>query len=347
MPPSTRSRTLGTLLALHAGDCLGATYEFLPHATFSLPTPLEITGGGHFSWPPGHATDDTDLTRAVLLAYLAHARAVRSNAKKIPSIVVEAARNMVDWYDGRWPGRVRGEMPRDVGGATAIGIRRFKQSNHVTTCGAGEGKAGNGSLMRCAPSALFAKGEEEMVRETVEISRVTHDDWHAVLACVGYNVMVRRLVEGKSREEAFEEGIKAVEDYVEGGDVKMKLAGGRTVKAMKAGKEDISLKELAEKGPKEAKNGPRVLPFKGAGYVLESLSIAVAALFDDRSLEEALADVVRLGKDTDTNAAIAGGLLGARDGVEAIPERWREKLQFGKEFGEIVDEILGEPKSGN
>lgn len=42
----------------------------------------------------------------------------------------------------------------------------------------------------------------------------------------------------------------------------------------------------------------------------------------------------------DTNAAIAGGLLGARDGVDALPLRWREKLQFGKEFEAVMDEIL-------
>ncbi|KAK5651898.1 hypothetical protein OQA88_11557 [Cercophora sp. LCS_1] len=343
--PTRHSRTLGALIALHAGDSLGATYEFLSYDSIRLPKPLNITGGGHFSWPAGHATDDTDLTRAVLLAYQTHTNAIRSGKAKVPDIVVEAARNMVDWYDGRWPGRTRGVPPRDVGGATAIGIRKFKATNNVKS-GAGDGKAGNGSLMRCIPTALFASDEETLVKETVEIGGVTHDDLHAICACVGYNIMVRKLIEGKGRNEAFDAGIQAVERYVEGGDAKMKLAGSRTVKAMRAGRDDVSLKELADKGPKEARNGPKVLPFKGAGYVLESLSIAVAALFDDRSLEDALVDVVRIGKDTDTNAAIAGGFLGARDGVEAVPERWRETLQFGNEFEETVNDILGS-ESGN
>jgi hypothetical protein len=39
--------------------------------------------------------------------------------------------------------------------------------------------------------------------------------------------------------------------------------------------------------------------------------------------EEALIDTVRQGGDTDTNAAIAGALLGAVHGVEALPLRWR------------------------
>ena len=52
--------------------------------------------------------------------------------------------------------------------------------------------------------------------------------------------------------------------------------------------------------------------------------------------------VVMLGGDTDTNAAIAGGLLGVRDGVEAIPARWRSILQFGPDFEAAVDQILGD-----
>jgi ADP-ribosylglycohydrolase len=43
-------------------------------------------------------------------------------------------------------------------------------------------------------------------------------------------------------------------------------------------------------------------------------------------------DIVRVGNDTDTNAAIAGGLLGVRDGVGAIPPQWRSVLQFADEF---------------
>jgi ADP-ribosylglycohydrolase len=48
---------------------------------------------------------------------------------------------------------------------------------------------------------------------------------------------------------------------------------------------------------------------------------------------------VALGGDTDTNAAIAGGLLGARDGAAAIPARWRGLLQFGDEFSAAATDL--------
>ena len=58
------------------------------------------------------------------------------------------------------------------------------------------------------------------------------------------------------------------------------------------------------------------------GWVLLALSIAVRQLllFDDPA--DALVDAVSMGGDTDTNAAIAGALLGAVHGAAAWPERW-------------------------
>jgi ADP-ribosylglycohydrolase len=37
--------------------------------------------------------------------------------------------------------------------------------------------------------------------------------------------------------------------------------------------------------------------------------------------------VVSLGGDTDTNAAVAGALLGAREGVDGLPPAWLERLR--------------------
>jgi ADP-ribosylglycohydrolase len=92
---------------------------------------------------------------------------------------------------------------------------------------------------------------------------------------------------------------------------------------------------------KIANEGPRGdITVRASGYVLDSLKLSIAALLDLRSFEDVLVDVVRIGGDSDTNGAIAGGLLGARDGIENIPERWLEKLQFRKEFEKVVMRIL-------
>lgn len=72
-PDRTRDLIAGGLLGVHAGDSLGATLEFRPWAEIRRQYPdglREIVGGGTFGWPAGAATDDTDLTRAVLRGYL-------------------------------------------------------------------------------------------------------------------------------------------------------------------------------------------------------------------------------------------------------------------------------------
>ncbi|KAL2129456.1 hypothetical protein VTI74DRAFT_7777 [Chaetomium olivicolor] len=344
-------RILGALLGVHAGDSLGATVEFEAWENIQFEHPdgiRDIVGGGHFGWPAGHATDDTDLTRAVLLAYRDAENMRRSQSPKTPDVVMLSAQYMVDWYDGRWPDRVRGQMPRDVGGATAVGISKFKQTRDPRTSGAGEGRAGNGSLMRCIPTALFQPDADKAFTESWDISAITHDDFHCTIACAAYNAMVRALIDGRSPDEAWEAGVDSVDRAASmaaaesnaARKVKMGRAAKKVEAAFSAGRSLVQVQDLASKGPKGAQNATKVLPFKASGHVLESLIIAVAALLDPRPLEEVLVDVVRFGQDADTNGAIAGGLLGARDGVSAVPSRWREKLQFGKEFAEVVDYLL-------
>lgn len=348
--PTRKERILGALLGVHAGDALGATVEFEAWENIQAKYPngvRDVVGGGHFGWSPGHATDDTDLTRAVLLAYQDAEKLKAQPSPKTPDVVKLAAQHMVDWYDGRWPGRARGTRPVDVGGATATGIHKFKETADPRTSGAGEGRAGNGSLMRCIPTALFQPDLELAIAESMAISAITHDDFHCTIACAAYNAMVQALLEGKAPDEAWQAGKDVVEraafmaesESTASQKVKMGRAAKKVEAAMDAGRSLVTVHDLASKGPKAAANATKVLPFKAAGHVLESLVLAVAALLDPRPLEEVLVDVVRFGKDADTNGAIAGGLLGARDGLNAIPLRWREKLQFREEFTKIVEHL--------
>src|SRR5688572_1042408 len=155
-----QSRTLGALLGVHTGDSLGATFEFKSHSQIlqSYPTGLrEIIGGGVFDWSPGHATDDTDMTRAILLAYRDqhHLQEEKKNDKE-SSIVYLAANRFLEWFTGNpWPDRSPNSHPVDIGGATHTGLSRYSTTHDPFTSGAGPGSAGNGSLMRCIPTALF------------------------------------------------------------------------------------------------------------------------------------------------------------------------------------------------
>lgn len=317
-------RIIGALLASHCGDALGSTLESQSHSAIAARYPSglrDIVGGGPFGLPPGQATHDTDLTRAVLLAYLDGARIRAAGGQ--PDVAALAAGHMLKWLRGDWPERRPGKLPAHIGSTTLRGLLRYEETGRFAE-GEGDGRAGNGSLMRCIPTGLFEEDEGRLVEESVAISRITHADPRCGASCAAYNVIASALVAGKSADEAVESGLRAARLLDGTASVADAISLGRS----------LSVSEMAASGPAE-------LPSEASGFVLESLAIAVAAVLDPRPLEDVVVDVIRVGGDTDTNAAIAAGLLGARDGVEALPARWLGRLQFGEDFAEIAMLILG------
>lgn len=71
---------------------------------------------------------------------------------------------------------------------------------------------------------------------------------------------------------------------------------------------------------------PPVCDGEKRGFVLIALRNAFFELLHAPSLEEGVVATVRRGGDTDTNAAVAGALLGALHGREAVPEQWRRMI---------------------
>jgi ADP-ribosylglycohydrolase len=226
---------------------------------------------------------------------------------------------MLAWLRGDWPGRQPGTTPRDIGGATDTGLRRYRDTGDPRNAGAGPGRAGNGSLMRCLPTALAVNDQDRRIRESMEISAITHDDRRCTVACAAYNEIAAALLDGTTAVDAVAVGVA----------VASTLGSTAVAEAISYG-EQLRPAMLA-------RTGQTFLADNAAGFVLDSLSLAAAAVLDPRPLPEVLIDVVRIGNDTDTNAAIAGGLLGVRDGVGAIPARWRAVLQFADEFTSAAD----------
>ncbi|KND60501.1 ADP-ribosylglycohydrolase [Candidatus Burkholderia verschuerenii] len=74
----------------------------------------------------------------------------------------------------------------------------------------------------------------------------------------------------------------------------------------------------------------------GSGYVLDSLWSALQSLLDTNDVESCLRRAIALGNDTDTTAAIAGGLAGLLYGFEGTPARWVAALRGS----DIADALL-------
>lgn len=290
--PSLRDRVGGGLLGVAAGDALGATLEFMHPAQIQRKHGVhrEITGGGPFRWRPGQGTDDTDLTWAVLAAYLDG-----------PFTLEEAANNMLDWFH---------TGPPDIGGATAQALRHLLRTGDPRTSGAtGESSCGNGSLMRCIPTALARPDPGVRRRELAEISAITHAHVQCTDSCLAYGEIVNALIEEADVQEA--------------------LAAARAL--------DLHPKV------REALDIDPQLPvdrLRTTGYVIHSLGCAVWAIQQEATFEEVLVALVNRGDDADTTGAIAGGLMGVLQGMDAIPARWRRTLEYRDRLLAAVPRLL-------
>ncbi|MXX01604.1 MAG: ADP-ribosylglycohydrolase family protein [Acidimicrobiia bacterium] len=273
-------RIAGGLLGVAAGDALGSTLEFMSPARIRREHGVhsEITGGGAFGWRPGQGTDDTDLTWAVLAAYLDG-----------PFSLDKAADNMLDWFH---------TGPRDIGGATAEALGRLHRTGDPRTSGATRGSScGNGSLMRCIPTALARGDPAVRRRELAEISAITHAHVQCTDSCLAYGEVVNALIEGAEVHEA--------------------LAAARELNLHRRVREALDIDM-----------GLPVDSLPTSGYVIDSLGCAIWAIQQDAGFEEVIVALVNRGDDSDTTGAIAGGLVGVSRGVDAIPARWRSKLEY-------------------
>ena len=152
---------------------------------------------------------------------------------------------------------------------------------------------GNGSLMRTAPLALFFLDDASALAEMARtVSDLTHPDPEAGDACVIWSLAIRHAVlTGEI-------------------DLRAQLA------AIPTERRAIWATRLDD--------AERLQPadFDQNGWVVQALQGAWSAIHHGSGLVDSLERAVRGGRDTDTVAAIAGGLAGARGGASAIPQAW-------------------------
>lgn len=301
-PPFTASidRAAGVLLGLAAGDALGAGYEFGP----PLPddATVDMIGGGTFNWAPGEWTDDTSMAVPIAQA------AARGADLRDEAVLDEIVAAWIDWARtasdvGIQTRAVLAEAART--GGTAAAALAASQSLHERT----GRSAGNGSLMRTAPIALAFLDDEAGAAEAARaISALTHWDDDAGDACVIWTLAIRHSVLTGEL------------------DARIGLAA---LPAERRERWATLLDEAENLEPRDFdRNGWVVQALQGAW---SSIHRAVAAhsagdTTDGRALRDGLERAVRGGRDTDTVAAIAGGLLGATFGASAVPSDWRLRL---------------------
>ena len=298
--PTRVERLEGGLIGLLVGDALGVPYEF--RAPERIPAPELIDydpppgfDRAHKGTPPATWSDDGAQALCLLDSLLV---CDRFDAE-------DFARRLLRWADEGYlavDGRVF-----DIGITTSTALANIRAG--VPALGAGptaEHALGNGSLMRALPLALWNHGTDaELAADAAAQSRVTHGHPRAQVCGALYCLWARRILD------------ETADPW------------GETVAALRT----LYPEGTAERAELELNIRPDDAPHGlGRGYVVDSLR---SARLVQRAGAGDYAAVVRaavaLGHDTDTTACIAGGIAGLREGVAAIPARWREGLR-GREL---------------
>lgn len=283
-------RAVGSILASAAGDALGAGYEFGPARPDT--EAILMNGGGAFGWAPGEWTDDTQMALALL-------RPMATGDRSITAVEL----GFREWFSAR---------PADVGNQTRAVLGRrgpLRDAAAAYQAGNPEG-AGNGSLMRTGPVALGSLGDRATIAErAAAISELTHPHADCVDACVLWSLAIDHAIRTAPGRDIYD-WISSMRE------------GLGSLPADRRDRWSARIDEAASTSPRT---------FTKNGWVVHAFQAALAAIVHTpvpdeqpcRHLELSLAAAVRCGGDTDTVAAIAGSLLGARWGATAVPSEWR------------------------
>jgi ADP-ribosylglycohydrolase/fructose-1,6-bisphosphatase/inositol monophosphatase family enzyme len=286
--PGQLSRAQGCLLGQLAGDSLGGLVEFRSAASILLEYPAGVrhmTDGGHWGILAGQPTDDSEM--ALMLA-----RSIVQTKAYDPAAALDA---YLHWY---------GSPPFDIGSTTSAALRgaRHGKTSQERLKGAKQhantSSQANGSLMRISPLGIFGAGNPAAAADWARAdSSLTHPHQVCQDACAVFVAAIAKAIAaGCSAQDCYQAALDEAKRF----SVASPVAE--------------ALREAAERPPNDYQTHQ--------GWVLIALQNAFYQLLHAPTLEEGVVRTVMAGGDTDTNAAIAGALLGAVHGREAIPPQW-------------------------
>jgi ADP-ribosyl-[dinitrogen reductase] hydrolase len=298
---SLEERYLGCLIGLACGDALGGPVEFATREQMDERYPRGLREFIGGGWLDLAPGEITDDTQMAL-------DVARSLCAHPDGDMQDLAGRFLVW---------RNSDPKDIGNTTRDALDRlaggmcWEEAGEQTYRHRGpRDSAGNGSIMRCAPVALRFRTHSNRLRDcSIDVARITHANPLCTWSSVAVNQTIAALLNGAPIQQAMDGST----DGIESDDVRAAIERART-----------SHRDAIASG----------------GYVLDTLTAALWSLLRTDSFEESVVIAVGLGGDTDTTAAVAGALAGAHYGYGAIPDRWRNAVQYGDELATLAGRLL-------
>lgn len=258
----------------------------------AMGAPYEFREDAKLSPPllPERITDDTQLILATCEAIIDSGGVVSPEA---------IAAEMCRWFSA---GKVR-----RAGASTTKAMRELEVGGHWALVGRkGEYAAGAGAAMRAAPLGFFVDPDDGHARRTIrDVSRITHHNEEAYVGALAVVYAVRRL---------------AAADWPLDDDL-----AGRLVDVLPDTRVRDRLLQFADARP----SIEQASEYGVSGYVVDVVPLAVvtAQRAGHVGFTTAIERVIACGGDTDTNAAIAGQLIGAAVGRDALPDKLIEQFE--------------------
>ena len=304
------SKIKSVLLGLAVGDAVGVPYEFRSREVMLKNPATDMVGFGTYNQSPGTFSDDSSLTFCLAEAL--------TNGFDLQEI----ANNFIKWVEeDYWT--ANGEV-FDIGIATHEAISNLMNGDSPEISGGDdEYSNGNGSLMRIAP--LLFHLSDKPIQERFELTRlvsgITHRHIRSVVACFFYLEFARFLVEGLEKQDAYKKTQVQVSAFL------------KTIAVP-----DSEL-ELFDRLLQSDISQEPINTIESSGYVIHTLEASIWCLLTTETYQDAILKAVNLGKDTDTTAAVTGGLAGLLYGVEGIPTSWLNQLAKRDEIEDLAERM--------
>jgi ADP-ribosylglycohydrolase len=303
-------RYRGTLLGVAVGNALGLPVEGASRSSIKR------------RWPQGVAEIDPrererpwddDIAQTMLLAEALLAQ---------PELDLDdLGARFLQW--SRENGRGMGMLTREVMAGLARGQSPLEAARAAWES-SGWSSAGNGALMRCAPVALARRGSgNDLVRTARAGALVTHYDPRCEWSVVALTVALCFALADKVLDLGELAGTLQKVEGAHSGDAAVE----QVVEAIRA-VPTASLDDLELDDPMDM------------GYTLKAMQVGLWCLDQDGDFASRVSEVVGFGGDTDTNAAVAGAVLGARHGASGIPEGWRNAVRDAPRIEEVAAALL-------
>jgi ADP-ribosyl-[dinitrogen reductase] hydrolase len=227
--------------------------------------------------------------------------------------VPDLARRLLAWAESN--GRGMGSLTAGVLGALTRGVPFEKAAEYVWRL-RDSNAAGNGAVMRCSPIALrWWADPVRLVGETYTSAVFSHFDPRCCWSAVAVAVAIASVLRGRS------------------------LAMADLADALDADGAPDSVVDTVRQVEGACLDDFDLDDSKSRGYTLKTMQVGLWCL-GCADFEESLIGVVGAAGDADTNGAVAGAVLGARFGVEAIPRRWLEAIHKPEGLVSLADALL-------